>query len=305
MSLAGVQPELMRVAHALVDEPELPSRDEMDERKMDELVADMRANGFTSAVVLFRKGDRFGTVAGHRRWHAAKRAGIAFMNALVYPSELDELESVQFGENEHHEPLTPTAEAIWYSQLFDKRPEEGTDGLAARLKVPRDRVERRLNLLLGDPDVFAALKAGQIRVGVAEHLNQCTREDYRRMLLDNAVRNGATVATVSGWISEWKHTMEPALANVPVSGGASVTTGIALPDYFTCRLCASKEHPANMRPVNIHDYCIQAVLEPALKLFTRKSDYVLAPRSVDEARALIEELFERFPMLGANEPAQP
>jgi ParB/RepB/Spo0J family partition protein len=300
VNLSRVEPELMRVPHALIDEPELPSRDEMDERKMDELVADMRVNGFTSAVVLFRKGERFGTVAGHRRWHAAKRAGIAFLPALVYPSELDGIESIQFGENEQRENLRPTAEAIWYAQLLEKRPEEGTDGLAARLKVPRDRVERRLNLLAGDPNIFAALKAGKIKVGVAEQLNLCAREDYRRMLLDSAIRNGATVATVTGWIAEWRHTMEPALRDVPPAGASVAGSAPIQDEYFTCRACGLATNPANMRPVQIHDYCIESQLKPALELFQRKSDYVRWPRTLEEARALAGELVDRFPALTAE-----
>lgn len=303
MSLARIEPEIARVPHALIDEPELPSRSEMDELKMDELVADMRANGFTSAVVLFRKGERFGTVAGHRRWHAAQRAGIGMIPALIYPSETDGLESIQFSENEHREKLSPTDEAVWYAQLFEKRPDEGTDGVAARVKVPRARVESRLGLLYGDDEIFAALKAGKIGVGVAELLNRCTRQDYRRLLLDNAVRNGATTATASSWIAEWKATMEPALRDVPDSG-PPVTTGTAiLPDYFTCHLCDLRENPANMRPINMHDYCIKGVLEPALKLFAHRREHLERPRTIDAARELISELLEQFPALGADDSA--
>lgn len=300
MNLARVEPELLKVPHALIDEPELPSRDEMDEQKMNELVLDMRANGFTSAVVLFRKGERYGTVAGHRRWHAARRAGIALLPALVYPSELDGIEAIQFSENEHREKLSPTAEAIWYSQLLEKRPEEGTDGLAARLKVPRDRVERRLNLLAGDEQIFEALKAGRIKVGVAEELNKCTRQDYRRMLLDSAVRNGATVATVTGWIAEWKGTMESVLRDVPEPGAAVSTGSAILNDFFTCHVCEGKNNPSNMRPVNVHDYCIESQLKPALEFVRRRGDYHQWPRTLDEARELINELCDRFPALAGE-----
>lgn len=303
MSLAGVQPELLRVPHALIDEPLLPSRVDMNDQKMDELVADMRANGFTSAVVLVRKGDRYETIAGHRRWHAAKRAGIAFLNALVYPTHTEYLESIQFGENEHHEPLSPADEAVWYFQLLEKRPDEGTDGLAARLKVPRDRVERRLNLLGGDEAIFAALKAGRINVGVAEQLNRCEHQMYRRSLLDQALHAHPTVATVTSWIADWKRTMEPALRDVPSDGVVGVSGPPVLNDYFTCHLCDQKENPANMRPVNIHDYCIKAVLEPALKLFKGRRDYVAYPRTLDDARELVSDLIDRFPALAVDDSA--
>jgi ParB/RepB/Spo0J family partition protein len=303
VSLAGIEPELARVAHALIDEPEIPSRDEMDERKMDELVADMRANGFTSTVLLFRKGDRYGTIAGNRRWHAAKRAGIAFLPALIFPCYIDELDSLQFGENEHREDLSPASEAVWYAQLLEKRPAEGTDGLAARLHVTRDRVERRLALLLGDEQIFAALRAGRINVGVAEQLNRCNHEMYRRSLLDQALHSHPTVATVSSWIADWKRTMEPALANVP-GDGTPVTTGIAIQNnYFTCHLCNSKNNPANMRPVQVHDYCIQAVLTPALALWNGRKEAVPFPRTLREAHALIDKLIEHFPEIVPDDSA--
>jgi ParB/RepB/Spo0J family partition protein len=297
VTLAALRPEVCLVPHGQIDEPELPSRSEMDETKMDELVADMRANGFTSAVVLARVGERYEVIAGHRRWHAAKRAGIAALPALVYPRKVDGLEAIQFSENEYREKLTPTDEALWYAQLLERRPDEGTDGLAARLKVPRDRVERRLNLLAGDDDIFAALKAGQIKVGVAEQLNLCTRPDYRRMLLNSAIINGATVATVTGWIAEWRHTMEPALRDVPIAGTPAASGPPMVSDYFTCRACGLTTNPQNMRPVNVHDYCEASQLAPALEMFARKSDYLRWPRSLEEARALASELVARFPAL--------
>jgi hypothetical protein len=55
-----------------------------------------------------------------------------------------------------------------------------------------------------------------------------------------------------------------------------------------------------MRPVQIHDYCQQAVFLPALEFFQRRSDYVRRPRTDREALALLEELLELFPSLGTN-----
>lgn len=300
MSLAGVKRELREIPLGLIDEPALPSRSTMNEQKMDELVASMRADGFTSAMQLVRVGDRFEVISGHRRWHAARRAGIVAVNAIVYPEKTPGLVALQFGENEYSEDLSPTDEAIWFAEQLEREPELGTDGLAARIHVPRDRVEKRLALLGGDEEVFRAVEEGRIGVGVAEQLNKVTQQEFRRNFLNDAIRNGATVAIAAGWVAEWKRTLEPATRGVFGSAAAPVASAPTIDPYFTCKACGSTEHPEHMRPVQIHDYCYQAIVEPALKFWPRRTDYIEFPRTETDALAFIEALLERFPSIGNN-----
>jgi ParB family chromosome partitioning protein len=303
VSLASVRPELRQIPIAFIDKPELPSRTTMDDEKMAELVGSMRTIGFISILVVVQVGERYEVVAGHRRSIAAGLAGIAIVPCLVYPSKDDAVEAVQHAENKHREDLNAADEAIWFQQLFDKYPDEGTDGVAARVSESRAYVEGRLALFQGDELIFEALAAGRITIGVAQQLNRCPHEMYRRSLLDQALHSHATVATVSSWIADYKRTMEPALRDVP-GNGAPVTTGIAIQtDYFTCQLCSSKDNPANMRPVNVHDYCIQAVLVPALALWNGRGDAVQFPRTLREAHALIDRLIERFPEIVPDDSA--
>jgi ParB/RepB/Spo0J family partition protein len=297
VTLAAVRPALREIPLALIDEPALPSRSKMDDAKMDELIADMRANGFTSAMVLAIVGERFEVIAGHRRWHAAHRAGIVAVPALVYPSKDPSLRRIQHGENKRREDLNPADEAIWFQQLYDEHPEDGTDGVAAQVGESRAYVEGRLLLFQGCGDVFQALADGKIGIGVAQELNRCDNDVYRRSLLDQAIRHGATKAIVSGWIAEYKRTIAPAIADVDLAHPATSAGPASLPDYFTCRLCDSTENPAYMRPVNMHDYCIKAQLEPALRWLRNRGDFVEWPRTLDAARELAARLIERFPEL--------
>lgn len=295
MSLAGVTRELREVALVLIDEPALPSRSAMDEQKMDELVASMRADGFTSAMVLARVGERYEVIAGHRRWHAARRAGISYVNALVFAEKTPELIALQFGENEWREDLSPADEAIWFAQELERLPELGTDGLAARCRITRDRVERRLALLSGCEDVFRALQERKIGVGVAEQLNRCSNRIYRRMLLDNAIRNGATVAMVASWIGEFKASIEPATRDALADGAAAPPSAPVVDPYFKCAACDATANPERMRPLQVHDYCIAANLQPALELWHRRQDYLRKPRTQAEAVELINQLTDDWP----------
>ncbi len=304
MTSALLRPELRTIPIGAIDEPALPSRTSMDDTKMDELVGSMRAIGFISVLVVVAVGERFEVVAGHRRRIAAGRAGVVTVPCLVYPSKDAALEAVQHAENRHREDLNPADEAIWFQQLFDLHPDDGTDGVAARVGESRAYVEGRLALFQGDEEVFRALEQGRITIGVAQQLNRIGEVMGRRHLLDQALRNGATVGIVKGWVEEWKRSMEPVLRHVTGDGAPPPSAIPMLDDYFTCHLCELKEHPQSMRPIQMHDYCVQAVLVPALKFFRHRDQYLARPTTIDDARELINDLVDRFPALVAGDSAR-
>lgn len=297
MTLATIEPEFSRVPLSLIDEPENPSRSTMDDDKLDELVHSMRAQGFTSTVVLARVGERFEVIAGHRRLMAARRALIVAVPALIYPSKTVSLEAIKFGENKLREELTPDQEAVYFNRLLESECGGDTDKLAALLGEKRGYVEGRLALLFGHEDVFNALKAGEINLGIAQQLNRCPDVKHVRYLLVQAISCGATVAIVQQWIHEFQ-TLHSHVQALDGAGGPVGTTGPPVADdYFTCRVCNLKENPQEMRPLQIHTYCQSAVLWPALDFFQRRRDFVEWPRTDREAIALIQQLTERFPSL--------
>lgn len=297
-------PDLLRVPHALIDQPALPSRTAMDDQKLDELIADMRAHGFTSAMVLARVGERFEVIAGHRRWFAAKAADILEVPALVYPSKHAGIEAIQFSENAKREDLSPADEAIWFQELYEKHKDLGTDGVAARLGVRRDYFEGRIALLSGDPEVFAALKRGAIGVGVAVILNRIPSQAYRRNCLDQAETGGATVAAAAGWERYYKTQLGPATQD-----GAALEVKPAenlprAPEFYTCAACGRDADTLNMQQVMVHRYCVQAILAPAVAMFNDRRSYVQYPRTVDQAAALVTQLSDDFPeLLSAPSPS--
>lgn len=298
-------PDLRRIPLAALIEPELPSRSTMDDTLMDELVQSMRSLGFISAISVTPRGDRFEVVAGHRRTLAAARAGIREVPALVYTSADAALIAIQHAENRHREPLSATDEAIWFAQLLEQHPEQGTDGVAARVGEKRAYVEGRINLLHGDPHIFEALRADLIKIGVAQQLNRVDNANHRAMLLDLALRNGATVHMAAQWVGEYFAVHKPALATVPPTSPAATSGPAIVADYFTCYVCGEKTHPGNMRPVQVHDYCIQSQLDPALDRFRNRRAELIFPRTLTDARALIDQLVDRFPELLPQESPAP
>ena len=302
MNLAAIPRELREIPIALIDEPVLPSRASMDDAKMDELVASIRTVGLLQPIAVARVADRYEVIAGHRRRIASARAGLVVMPCVVYPSKEAGLEAIKFAENRHREDLNPAEEAVWFAELLERYCDGDTDRLAALLGERREYVEGKIALLTGDPEIFRALDAGRIGVGVAQQLNRCTDELHRRMLLDLATKTEATVGTVSGWISEWKTLHAPATRNCPPAPSSAAPAPLPLDDYFVCRLCRGRNNPQNMRPVQIHDYCVEAILKPALDVYHQRGAYVPMPRTYDEAAALIDQLTDRFPQLLDADP---
>jgi ParB family chromosome partitioning protein len=301
VTLAGIRPEMAWVPIAQIDEPRIAARSSMSDEKMDELVNSMRMHGFTSVIVIARQGDRYEVVAGHRRRIAADRAGIPIVPCLVYPSAESALDAIKYTENAIREDLNPAEEAIWFWQLYDEEKERGVDGVAARIGERVSYVQNRMALLQGDQRIFKALQDGRIGVGVAQQLNRCTDELHRGYLLDQALHSEATAATVSSWIADWKRVHEPATKNSGQSVDSATSGYAGAAEYFTCACCRLKENPGDMRPVQVHTYCIKAVLEPALRQFTHRGDVLTWPQTIAEADALLVQLMHRFPALGADD----
>ena len=101
----------------------------------------------------------------------------------------------------------------------------------------------------------------------------------------------------AGWIEEWKSVHEPATRGTVIDGAPAPAAAPFANDYFTCLLCNLKEYPEHMRPIQMHDYCVSAVLKPALRFFGERHAYVERPRTLEDARELISDLLEQFPAL--------
>jgi ParB/RepB/Spo0J family partition protein len=301
VSVRDIPREFRDVPYGLIDAPALPSRTAMDETLMDELVESVRQHGILQPLVLARTGERFEVVAGHRRSIAAGRAGLVTVPAIVYPSVVTALTAIQYAENRHREDLNAADEAILFSELLERDCAGDVDRLCAQLGEKRTYVENRLLLFHGDEEIFRQLQAGKIPIGVAQQLNRCTEQQYRRYLLHQAIVGGATVAVVSGWIADWKQQLPPASGEPVGQASAPAPGAIPITNYFVCVCCGGTDNVHLMQPVNVHQHCRLAILDKALEQWQHRGESLRYPRTTDEAVALITELLDRFPQIAPDE----
>lgn len=282
MNLAATKPEFREVPLSLIDEPLLAARSSMDDVALEELAESVRKNGLLQPMVIVWVNDRYEVVAGHRRWHACRRAPLLKPPCLVYPTKDAALEGVKHAENRFREELSAGDEALFFAELLEKECGSDVDKLCELVGEKRGYVEGRLNLFLGDPVVFAALQEKRITIGVAQQLNRCGDELQRRSYLQSAMAGGATVAVVSGWVQQWE-LLQRSLHNA----GVVTSTGpapapIPAEDPFLCQVCLTPEHTHLIKHIPVHDYCYRAVLLKMLAAY--RGDAVAVADGVDPRR---------------------
>jgi len=252
---------------AVIDEPALPTRSTMDEEKMDQLVASIRAHGLIAAISVIERDDlRYEVVCGHRRRIACARAGLATMKCYVYPKDAD-VTVIQAHENSRREDVNPADEAAWFDDLLKEKCGGDIEKLCGLVGEKLSYVDNRLALFRGDQRVFEALQRGEIKIGVAHELNKLPDDGYRLYYLRQAIRTGATVAAVTGWISEWRRTFE----NVPPSSPAPAPAALSEPgeqyDPHRCHICGKNDPRYVPELISVHTHCKRAILEPLLATY--------------------------------------
>ena len=92
----------------------------LDDEKMDELVDSIKMNGvLTPVIVRPAEGETYEMISGHRRLHAAKRAGLTKIPAIV--KKMDDDESIIFmvDANLQREEILPSEKAFSYKMKLD------------------------------------------------------------------------------------------------------------------------------------------------------------------------------------------
>jgi ParB family transcriptional regulator, chromosome partitioning protein len=94
-------------------------RTHVDESKIDDLAASIRANGIIQPIVVRRAEDGYEIIAGERRWRASQRAGLLKVPVIVRDIPDDRLLMAALIENIQREDLNPIEEAHAYRRLGD------------------------------------------------------------------------------------------------------------------------------------------------------------------------------------------
>src|SRR4030095_13071282 len=131
---------------------------QMDEGKLDELAASIKANGVIQPILVRRAGDRYHIIAGERRWRAAQRAGLHKVPVVVREIADGDKQLLELAliENLQREGLNPIDEALAYQRLATEF-SLTQDQIAAAVGKDRSSVANFIRLLKLPDEVRGAV----------------------------------------------------------------------------------------------------------------------------------------------------
>jgi ParB family chromosome partitioning protein len=115
-SVEGTQDIEIRLIYPFKDHPFKV----LDDEKMEELVDSIKMNGvLTPVIVRPAEGETYEMISGHRRLHAAKRAGLTKIPAIVKKMQDDEAIIYMVDSNLQREEILPSEKAFSYKMKLD------------------------------------------------------------------------------------------------------------------------------------------------------------------------------------------
>jgi len=183
--------------------PSTPSRRGIDPDSLGGLADSMAAEGLHQPIGLrdLGAGAGYELIWGHRRFLAAHLLGWAVIEAKLFPIDYDP-DLARVSENLNREELTPIEEAHEVQRFVAKG--QSHAAIARLFRVSPSWVAARVHLLTLPLDVQDAIHAGTITLGVGAALGQVDHDGYRRELLDEAARTGATARVAEVWTAHYQ-----------------------------------------------------------------------------------------------------
>ena len=181
----------------------------LDDEDMGNLIESIRQQGIISPLIVraIESTDEYEVISGHRRLHAAVKAGLSEVPALIYPLDRSEAMIAVVDSNLHRERLLPSEKAFAYKMKMDAMKAQGrrTDltlsqaatksDTAAEIgksqNESRDQVFRYIRLTYLIPELLDRVDEGIIALSPAVELS-CLSKEQQKILLDAMSLNDCT-----------------------------------------------------------------------------------------------------------------
>ena len=165
-----------------------------DDAEMDALVESIREHGILTPLIvrpLENAPNEYEVISGHRRLHAAQKAGISEVPAFVHAVSREEAAIQLVDSNLHREHILPSEKAFAYKMKFDALKHQGKASGQVGPKLTVDavsdedsgrQVKRYIRLTNLIPPLLTLMDEGRIAFTVGVELSYLTREEQRAVL---------------------------------------------------------------------------------------------------------------------------
>lgn len=187
-----------------------------DDAEMDALVESVRENGVLTPLIVrpIENTDEYEVISGHRRLHAAQKAGITEIPALIYALDRDAAAIAVVDSNLHREHILPSEKAFAYKLKMEalshqgKRTDLTLSQFATKLDTAteigncfgesRDTVYRYIRLTHLIPEFLGKMDKSEIALSVGVELSFLDEQSQREVLEQCAI-NDCTPSYSQAW----------------------------------------------------------------------------------------------------------
>jgi ParB/RepB/Spo0J family partition protein len=234
-----------------IDDPHDPMRSELDRDALFDLAENIKANGLINPITVRPVAERFEVVAGHRRLSACKIAGIIKIQCVVRELDDNAAFEVMAAENLERADVDPVDEAIFISN-YQKKTGKSIGEIGKALKRSAAWVESRLAVGEMPEYMQAYIKTGQLKLGVALILAQITDDGFLKMWVEQAVRDGISIAMAESWLYDFRRRLLPT-GELPIAEQSGQIP--AAPDaiMFTCAIDGQRYDTRMLKSISIYE----------------------------------------------------
>lgn len=167
----------------------------LDNDEMNMLITSIQEHGIMTPLIVrpLENTDEYEVISGHRRLHAAEKAGISEVPALIYALDKNAAAIAVVDSNLHREHILPSEKAFAYKMKMDSLKNQGERSdltlsqVAMKLDTAaeigkqsnesRDQVFRYIRLTNLIPDILQYVDDGKIALTPAVELSFLTKDE--------------------------------------------------------------------------------------------------------------------------------
>ena len=187
-----------------------------DDAEMNTLIESIQMQGVLSPLIVrpIENTDEYEVVSGHRRLHAARKAGITEVPALIYALDRDTAAIAVVDSNLHREHILPSEKAFAYRMKLEAMSRQGhrsdltSDQLGRKLETAeiiaqqsddsKSQVRRYIRLTYLIPESLEKMDEGEIALSVGVELSFLDEQNQRAVLEQCAI-NDCTPSYSQAW----------------------------------------------------------------------------------------------------------
>ena len=165
-----------------------------DDAAMEMLAESIKENGILIPIVVTPQNSGFEIISGHRRIHAAKKAGLATVPAFVRKLDRDSAVIFMVDSNLHREGLLPSEKAFAYRMKLEAMKHQGRTSTQAVQKLSieavgkpnsesRETVRRYIRLTYLEKGLLNLVDDGRIALTPAVELSYLLPEEQQNLLM--------------------------------------------------------------------------------------------------------------------------